>query len=142
MDEEFLKIQIWQIMCGSGKSLDEAKAEYAYFNELYKHVGGLTEYLTYMRATQLSYLLDSTMFIEDRKILVEGMIFANNALIILDDDKESLLLSTKEKIKQIKDAYEEFKQSSKYSSYDEFEDSIFKQGIKKYVKRHCKRTDK
>lgn len=137
MDDEFIKIQTWQIMVGIGKSIEDAKAEYAYFDELYKHSGVLEEYLAHMRAVQLSYLIDETMFIEDRKVLVEGMIFANKALSILENDKESILLTSKEKIKQIKDAYNEFKENGKYSNYDEFDDHTFKRGIKKYVKRYC-----
>lgn len=66
------------------------------------------------------------------------MLFANKALIALDNDNESSLLTSKEKIKQIKEAYNEFKKIGKYSDYDEFEDSIFEREIKKYVKRYCK----
>lgn len=122
----------------SRKSIDAAKAEYAYFDELYRHKGSFVEYLTSMKSVQLSYLIDPTMFLEDRVILIEGMLFANKALIALDNDNESSLLTSKEKIKQIKEAYNEFKKIGKYSDYDEFEDSIFEREIKKYVKRYCK----
>ena len=139
MGEEFIKIQTWQVMCGVGKSIEEAKAEYAYFNEIYKYKGDFTDYLISMRAVQFSYLVDATMYIEDRLVLIEGMLFANKALSVLENDDDSVFLTTKERIKQIKDVYKELKQSdSIYSEYDEFDDYIFKKGIKKYVKRYCK----
>lgn len=140
MEYEFIKVQTWQIMISIGKEIDDTKAEYAYFDELYKHMEKY-EYLTHIRAVQLSYLVDSTMFIEDRKIFVEGMVFASKALNILDNNKESSLLTKKEKIKQIKGAYEEIKKDGKYSNYNEFDDCNFKRGIKKYVKRYCKKSN-
>lgn len=139
MDEELIKIQTWQIMCNVGKSVEQAKAEYAYFAELYRYQGDFIDYATSIRSVQLSYIIDPSILIEDRAVLVEGMIFASRALIELDKDDESLYLTPKEKVKQIKEAYEEFKKMGKYKGYDEFDDDIFKQGIKKYVKSFCKK---
>lgn len=140
MDKEFIKIQTWQIMSEALKSIDEVKAEYAYFDALYEF-NDLVEYMTCMRAVQLSYMIDTTMFLEDRAIMVEGMLFANKVLTVLDEEKESIFLTPKEKIHQIKDIYEELRNIGKYKKYDDFENDIFKRGIKKYVKRHCKRND-
>lgn len=142
MEEELIKLQTWQILCDAGKSIDKAKAEYAYFNELYKCSGDFIDYLTHMRAVQLSYLIDNFMYLDDRAIFVEGMLFANKALNALNSDVESMMLTPKQKIHQIKEAYEEFKELGiKYGEYDEFDDSVFRKGIKKYVKRYCKKDN-